>query len=552
MGEAPVRVLLVEDGDDDYVLTRELFAEFPRGAYTLDRVADYESAIKTFSECHHDLYLIDYRLGKKNGLDLIAEARRLECHTPVIILTGQREREIDLQAMQAGAVDYLVKDQLAADTLERSMRYAMQRARLEEVIHKANQQLEERVKERTAELARVNETLQSEIAERKRAEEALREADRLKDEFVAMLAHELHNPLAPLSAALQLFELGSNSPEQNKELRVMMSRQVEQLVRLIDDLLDVSRISRGKLNLRRESFHLSEVIDTALDVSRPMIDSAQHRLELELPDQPLAINGDKVRISQIISNLLINAAKYTPPNGRIELHIRREAAHAVIRVSDNGVGIPPEMLTKVFELFTQVDSSHTRTHGGLGIGLTLVKTLVEMHEGSIVAKSQGEGFGSEFIVRLPLAQTSVPIKPIETAPPVVPLRSIPANRILIVDDNESAGYLLGRLLQKLGQHVHTVSSATAALEVVSSLKPDILISDIAMPGMSGYELASEIRARGESPQPTLIALTGYGRESDRQQAREAGFDHHLTKPVDLQALEQLLIKLNGTAADQAP
>lgn len=544
MDDGPVRVLLIEDGEDDYILTKELFDEFPKGAYTLDRVADYDSAIRAFVECHHDLYLIDYRLGKRNGLELIAEARRLGCAAPSIVLTGQREREIDLQAMQAGAVDYLVKDQLAADTLERAMRYALQRARLEEVIRRANQDLEERVKERTAELARVNETLQSEIAERRRAEEALREADRMKDEFVAMLAHELHNPLAPLSAALQLFDPVTSTPEQTAELRAMMLRQVQHLIRLIDDLLDVSRISRGKMNLRKEAIDLNDVIDTALDVAGPLIQQSKHRLELDLPDQPMMLDGDKVRLAQVISNLLINAAKYTPANGRIELSIHRLNSQALIRVCDNGVGIPPEMLTRVFDLFTQVDTSHTRSHGGLGIGLTLVKTLVEMHGGTIEAHSQGAGFGSEFVVRLPLLLANHPVsRPAEVAAPYMPQRSVPAYRILIVDDNESAGYLLGRLLQKLGQHVHNVLSATAALEVIASLQPDILISDIAMPEMSGYELAAAIRERKTGPQPTLIALTGYGRDIDRQQAHEAGFDHHLTKPVDLEALEALLASL---------
>jgi CheY-like chemotaxis protein len=324
-----------------------------------------------------------------------------------------------------------------------------------------------------------------------------------------------------------------------------MMRQVQQLIRLIDDLLDVSRISRGKMILRRAAVDLNDVIDTALDVAQPLIQQAKHRLELDLPEQPLRLDGDKVRLAQVISNLLINAAKYTPPQGRIELTIRQSGNSAVIRVRDNGVGIPPEMLTKVFDLFTQVDTSHTRSHGGLGIGLTLVKTLVEMHGGTIEAHSEGTGFGSEFTVRLPLLPKAEALpKPPESQPvPYAPQRNVPAYRILIVDDNESAGYLLGRLLQKLGQHVHNVTSATAALEVIASLKPDILISDIAMPGMSGYELAAEIRTRKEGPQPTLIALTGYGRDTDREQAHAAGFDHHLTKPVDLEALEAFLATL---------
>lgn len=550
MGDGPVRVLLVEDGEDDYILTKELFDEFPRGAYTLDWVADYDSAVREFIAARHDLYLIDYRLGSRNGLELIAEGRRLGCKSPNIILTGQREREIDLLAMQAGAMDYLVKDRLDGDTLERAMRYALQRAKLEEEIRRANQDLEKRVQERTAELARVNEMLQKEIIERRRAEEALREADRMKDEFVAMLAHELHNPLAPLAAGLKLFELEGNSPGQIAELRAMMERQVQQLIRLIDDLLDVSRISRGKLNLRREPLDLNEVIDTALDVSRPMIQQAKHRLELSLPEEPLLLNGDKVRLAQIISNLLINAAKYTPQGGRIELAIYREGHQAVIRVRDNGVGIPPEMLTRVFDLFTQVDNSNTRTHGGLGIGLTLVKTLVEMHDGTIVAHSRGRGFGSEFTVRLPLHPSGTPPMATEVIAPPQPQqqRKLPNYRILIVDDNESAGYLLGKLLQKLGQHVHTVTSAAAALEVITSLQPDILISDIAMPEMSGYELAAEIRARQPGIPLTLIALTGYGRDTDRQQAHEAGFDYHLTKPVALESLEQLLASLHPGCA----
>jgi signal transduction histidine kinase len=546
MTERAVRVLLVEDDEDDYLLTKDLFAALPTASYTLDRAATYEAALDAFQSCVHDLYLIDYRLGKHTGLDILAEARRRGCAAPMIMLTAQTEREIDLRAMHAGAVDFLVKDRLDSQTLERSMRYALEHARQAESIRQANQQLEDRVGRRTAELARVNETLQQEIAERKRAEAALREADRRKDEFLATLGHELRNPLSALANALSLVELEPDNPAELVRLRDLIRRQVEQLIRLIDDLLDVSRISQGKLELRREVVTMGAVIESALDLARPSIDAEGHTLEVSLPSEPLALNGDKIRLAQIVSNLLVNAARYTPPGGRIEVSAKSENGEAIICVRDNGIGIPTDMLPKVFELFTQVDRDATSGQQGLGIGLTLVKTLVEMHGGRVEAKSAGPGHGSAFIVRLPLAaaESAAPhdVSAV-SSPPSSDARDLPAFRILVVDDNESASYLLGRLLQKLGHHVHTAATGEAALENIAYVKPDVVFSDIAMPGMSGYDLARHIRRRRDLPQPVLVALTGYGQQSDRQQALAAGFDEHLTKPASLPGLIELLHSL---------
>lgn len=545
MSKGPTRVLLVEDDEDDYLLAKELFREFPRGAYHLDRVASYDAALVALGECSHELYLVDYRLGSRTGLELIGEARRNGCTAPLIMLTGQQELEIDLLAMRAGAVDYLVKDRLDAATLERSMRYALQQKLHEETIRRVNQELEERVRERTTELASLNRALQSEVLVRQRAEDAVREASQRKDEFLATLAHELRNPLAAISSALQLLQPLPAEVQQVGELHTIMRRQVEQLVRLIDDLMDMSRISRGKLTLRRERIAIQDVIHAALDVSRPFVAVGNHTLDVELPDTPLFIDADRVRIAQIVGNLLVNAAKYTPHGGQIKLRVLRIDRRVVVEVSDNGIGIPAEMLPKIFDLFTQVDSSKTRSHGGLGIGLTLVKTLVEMHGGSVEAYSDGERQGSRFLVSMPL--TEVPEAPPTAAVSHTP--ALPRFKVLVVDDNESAAYLLQRLLNRLGQEVYTAHSAGDALEQLSKTQPAVVISDIGMPGMSGYEMAAAIRKRNDIPQPTLIALTGYGKDSDRLEAVRSGFDYHLCKPIGLQALAQILAEVENPSGE---
>ncbi len=543
MGDRPVQVLLVEDDASDCAFIQDLFDEFTPEQYRLDCARTLEAGLAAIQNCHHDVYLVDYRVGSNRGLTLLTAARAAGCRAPIIILTGQHEREIDLQALQAGADDFLIKVRLDAVMLDRAIRYALAQRRLEEEVRQNYLQLERRVQERTAELKVANESLQAEIGERKRAEQALREADRRKDEFLATLAHELRNPLAPLTAAIQLIAAEPDNTEQAMQLVGMMSQQLDQLVRLIDDLVDVSRITGGKLQLRCEPTSIAEFVQAAIDQSRPLIEQSKHSFDVDCPQGSLMVYGDKVRLAQIVSNLLINAAKYTPPGGRIALNVRREGSDAVLSVRDNGIGIPPQMQARIFDLFAQVDSSTTRSHGGLGIGLTIVKTLVEMHGGSIRAASEGPGRGSEFSVKLPIAGPSTAAE--TAAPPETGNQPLPELKVLLVDDNQSAVHMMSRLLQKLGQDVHIADSGRDALDRMPKLTPDIVISDVAMPGMSGYDLARHIRELQLPRRPYLVAVTGYGQESDRQDALAAGFDKHLTKPVGVGTLEQLLRSRTG-------
>ncbi|AMV20068.1 hybrid sensor histidine kinase/response regulator [Planctomyces sp. SH-PL14] len=373
------------------------------------------------------------------------------------------------------------------------------------------------------------------ITEARALQDALRETDRKKDEFLAMLGHELRNPLSPLTTAAELLRMEADNPAGVRELAEMVARQTEQLGRLIDDLLDVSRVTRGLFQLKRETIDLREVLQAAIDTSRAAIEGNRHAFTTRISADPVLVSGDRIRLTQVVGNLLINAAKYTPAGGAIALELTVEERQAVVRIRDNGVGIPPEMLQKIFGLFMQVDSSNTRSQGGLGVGLALVRTLVELHDGRALAESPGVGHGSVFTIRLPVAEAPGSSAVVPRAP-----RNLPSRRILVVDDNESAAYLLGRLLGKLGQEVRTANSAEAALEALDQFAPEIVISDIAMPGVSGYDLARRIRNLKLPQQPVLCALTGYGQPNDREAAMSAGFDQHLTKPAGLPALRALL------------
>jgi PAS domain S-box-containing protein len=377
----------------------------------------------------------------------------------------------------------------------------------------------------------------TDIHDQKTLQTTLRDADHRKDQFLAMLAHELRNPLSPLMIAADLIASETSIPPHVREMAEVMTRQTAQLKRLIDDLLDVSRISTGRLELRRDRMDLRDAIDAALDVSRPLIEAAGHQLQFQSPAEPVVIEGDKARITQVIGNLLINAAKYTPPRGQIHLSVDREGTEIKVAVADNGIGIPQSMLSHVFELFTQVDSSATRSQSGLGIGLTLVKTLVEMHGGKVVAQSDGAGQGSRFIVCLPALDAPALASELGQRAEGKTAR---CHRVLIIDDNESASYLLGKLLTKLEQEVQVEQSARRALERIHEFQPDIVISDIAMPDVSGHQLAREIRNLQLAKQPILVALTGYGQEDDRQASMAAGFDMHVTKPIDIATLRAIL------------
>jgi PAS domain S-box-containing protein len=378
------------------------------------------------------------------------------------------------------------------------------------------------------------------ITGRKRHEQALQDADRRKDEFLATLAHELRNPLAPIRNAAQILShLGHADPTLTSATEII-ARQVQHLTRLVDDLLDVSRITRGKVTLRKEPVDLATVVTQAIETSRPLIESHRHELTVSLPGEAIWVEADLTRLAQVIANLLTNAAKYTPEGGHIRLTVERDGDTAIVRVRDDGVGISGEMLTSIFDLFTQGDRSLARSEGGLGIGLTLVKRLVEMHGGSVIAYSDGPGRGSEFIVRLPTlpAAPSAPADTSKGGRSTSPSSS--RRRILVVDDNVDAADSLAMLLGIGGHEVRTAHDGATAVEVAKAFQPEVVLLDIGLPGMDGYEVARQLRGQLEMEKTVLVAVTGYGQDEDRRRTQEAGFDEHLVMPVDPVDLERLL------------
>lgn len=376
------------------------------------------------------------------------------------------------------------------------------------------------------------------ITERRQAEDNLREADRRKDEFLATLAHELRNPLAPIRAGLSILRRAPRG-ESTETVHDMLERQLSHMVRLVDDLLEISRISGGKVELRKERVHLSTVLLSSIEISQPLIDSARHHLVIDLSPEPLIVEADAVRLAQVIANLLNNAAKYTDEGGNIAVRTFSQNGEAVVSVRDNGIGIATVMLPKVFELFTQAEPhTHSRGQGGLGIGLTLARGLAEMHGGTVEARSEGLGKGSEFRVSIPLAPDQNGIsRATQTRDDALPR---PRHRILVVDDNADAADSLGMLLDLLGAEAITAHSGPAALQLLQHNTFDAALLDIGMPDMDGHQLARLIRQRPDCANMTLIALTGWGQQQDRALSAEAGFDHHAVKPLDAAALEAIL------------
>jgi PAS domain S-box-containing protein len=372
-----------------------------------------------------------------------------------------------------------------------------------------------------------------------RTAEELVSAQRSKDEFLAMLAHELRNPLAPLRNGIQILRSLHGEDPHLDHVEAMMERQIRHLARLVDDLLDVSRITRGLTSLRLETVPLRLVLEHALEITRPVITAFDHELNIALPPDSLCVEVDVLRASQVFANLLINAAEYTPPGGRLALTGSAEGDNAVVRVIDSGIGIPSDFLPNVFELFTQADRSLNRARGGLGIGLTVVKALVAMHGGRVHALSDGVGLGSEFVVKLPAVTRHDPghVEPEAPAGDTKPPR---AKRILVVDDNVDAAESLAMILGLWGHDVRSASSGEEALELALAFAPDVVLLDVGLPVMTGYEVARRMRDLTPTRNAMIVAVTGYGRDEDRRRSREAGIDRHLTKPVEPAVLEALL------------
>ncbi|HEX7378463.1 MAG TPA: response regulator [Pirellulales bacterium] len=649
MGDGPLRALLIEDDPDDYVLARDILADLPGSQIQLEWAPDFDAGRAALARCEHDVYLIDFRLGKGNGLDLLREAVRHDCHAAMILVTGEGDRDLGLKALKEGAADYLVKGRFDAADLERSIRYAVRQRRQAD-------ELERKVERRTEELKRANAALRSseeryrlvvegatgfaimtldlqgrvtgwntgaqrllgyteeeisgwhfsrffiaedlaagkpdneltsahdgergdddnwlvrkdgsrfwasgattalfdesgdlrgfakivrDVSDRKHAEDALREVDRRKDEFLATLAHELRNPLGALANGLHLLRLAEENDVDSADVLVMSQRQLGHLVRLVDDLLDISRLNQGKIELRRKHVELATIVQSAMETSRSLLERAGHEPHVRLPAHPIMLYVDPVRLSQVLVNLLNNAAKFTPTGGQIWLTAELESDDlwpVSIQVRDTGIGMPPEMLPRVFDMFMQVELSPSRAQGGLGIGLSLVKNLVEMHGGAVEARSAGPGRGSEFTVRLPRAtaiglEQSTPSDDGKNATVARP------RRVLVVDDQPDAAKTLAALLAHLGHEVRIAHDGSAALETAADFRPQVVLLDIGLPGMDGHEVARQLRRRPELAGALLIALTGWGQDDDRRRSHAAGFDAHLVKPVDFAALQALL------------
>jgi PAS domain S-box-containing protein len=385
----------------------------------------------------------------------------------------------------------------------------------------------------------------TDITARREAVEALQEADRRKDEFLALLAHELRNPLAPLRNGLQVIRLASGDAKVVAKTRDMMDRQLSHMVRLIDDLLDVSRISLGKMELRRSRVLLADVVSSAVETARPALEAAGHELKVSLPPEPIPLEADVTRLAQVLGNLLNNSAKYTDRGGRIWLTARRDGDQVRVTVQDTGIGIPASALPNIFDMFSQVDRSIERSTGGLGIGLALVKGLVEMHGGTIQAESPGEGQGSTFTVRLPILIDRMESPLGEPAEGADSAAAGSKRRILVVDDNRDSADSMALMLQLLGNEIWTAHDGLEAVELAEQFRPQVILMDIGMPGLSGYEATRRIREQPWGRDMIIVALTGWGQDTDRAKSREAGCDSHLVKPIDLADLEKLLAGLQG-------
>jgi len=489
-------ILNVDDSDGArYAKTRVL----QHAGYRVIEAASGGEALERVGREKPDLVLLDTKLPDVNGFDVCRQLKQDPNTAMVLILQTSASyigKPDKIRALDSGADNYLFEP-IEPEELVANVRALLRLGRVER---------------------------------------ELRDMDRRKDEFLAILAHELRNPLGPIRNAVELLRKLDPSPAPAQEnARQMIVRQTDHMVRLVDDLLDVSRISQGKITLRRAPVELSAVLRTAVETSQPNISTRQHQLDVKLPEGEVWLDGDSVRLAQVVGNLLNNAAKFTPPGGHIILSAECSGDDALIRVQDNGIGIAPEHVSSIFDLFSQAGHAPDRVQDGLGIGLSLVRTLVQLHGGSVTAHSGGSGMGSTFEVRLPATASTVP-----TCAPSTP-EAAPGSepyRILVVDDSTDAAEIVGALLEHSGHAVHLAHDGASAIAAALQVQPDLIFLDIGLPDMSGSEVASRMRELPALRDVALVALTGYGQHKDRESAIAAGFNHHLTKPVSLEVLNQ--------------
>jgi signal transduction histidine kinase len=573
MMSRPLLILIVDDSPEDRAMYQRLLLQDGEHPYRFLEAETGEEGLETALAESPDCLLLDYRLPDVDGLEFLARLRAKEDHLPVIILTGQGNEAVAVEAMKSGAQDYLLKGAVTRDRLQRAVGNAIEKVALERKIEaqtaelqRMYQDLEVLVEQRTAELSVANEELKKEIRNREWAEQErarllvleqearkqAEEANRLKDEFLATLSHELRTPLNAILGWTQVMRTGKLDEATSTRALETIERNAKAQAQLISDLLDVSRIITGKLRLELRPIELPRIIEAALDSVRPAADAKEIPLEVSLVPLTTPVLGDADRLQQVVWNLLSNAIKFTPRGGRVTVRLETAPGSAAIRVIDTGAGIRPDFLPYVFDRFRQAESTITRSHGGLGLGLSIVRHMVELHGGTVEVESEGDGKGSTFTVRLPIRADLAPLAPGRTgaAEERSPWDPVLLNgvHVLVVEDEVDTRDLLAMALEQCGARVTAVASAAEALEALGML-PDVLVSDIGLPAEDGYSLLRKVRLREPSRGGNVpaAALTAYARAEDRVRALEAGFQTHLSKPIDPSELIATVARLAGRA-----
>jgi signal transduction histidine kinase len=539
--DEPINILIVDDEPKNLTVLETVLAD---PGYRLVRAESADQALLALVVEEFALLILDIRMPGMTGFELaqMIKERKKTARVPIIFLTAYYNHDQHvLEGYDTGAVDYLHKPVNPAILRSKVSVFAELYRKSRELVVANRALLAEVTERRRAEerLREMNETLEQRVKERT---EALREADRRKDTFLATLAHELRNPLAPIRNSVQFLSLQDPATPELRWARDVIDRQIMAMTRLIDDLMDISRISRGKIELRRERIDLARVLADAVESSQHLIKQQGHDLTVKVPTQPILLDGDLTRLAQVFLNLLINAAKFSEHGSRIDLTAERQGSDAVVSVKDNGIGIPTGSLGAIFEMFSQVDGTLSRSQGGLGIGLFLVKHLVELHGGHIEARSEGPGKGSEFLVRLPMVLEQPSARPTSQDGED---RALPTSelRILVVDDNRDAAATLTKLLESMGNTTWMAHDGEEAVAMAGRFLPDVVLLDIGLPKMNGYDAAQAIRQQPWGRNMVLIAVTGWGQDDDKRKSQEAGFDRHLIKPVEPRSLMKVLAEL---------